>query len=102
MRSTRSVGAEYFAETTRSCVPGIYSAAMNTPGLAGSGVAIASSFAASSAWTSSLAAAADFESSADAGIETPAAHNMKATRRIAGRPIQDMVDLTCEEMVSTL
>src|SRR3954469_14236552 len=102
MRSTSSVGAVYFAETTRSWVPGIYNAAMNTPALAGSAVAIASSFAAARAWTSSLASAADFGSSANAGIEIPAAHNMRATRTIAGRPKQDMVDLTLEEMVPTL
>ena len=55
-------GAEYFADTMRSCMPLKYSAPINVSGFAGSFAAMLSSFPASSAAASCFARAADFAS----------------------------------------
>src|SRR4051812_37007636 len=102
MRSTSSGGAAYFAETTSSCVPGMYSAATKAPGVAGSGAATESSFAASSVCTSCLAMAADLDSWADAvGVENSAAPTTPVKRATAGRPDNRMVDLALEDVMPT-
>src|SRR5688572_28533124 len=67
---TSSDGAAYFAVTTRSWAPGKYRAATNAVGSAGSGAAVESIFAASSACVSALASAVDLDSCAAADVGT--------------------------------
>src|SRR5688500_14875884 len=88
--STSRTGAEYFAETTSSCAPWKYNAATKVLGSAGSAAAMLSSFKRSSVSLNSLAAAADFESSAarengeEARTQRASTGNTGRTRRDTG------------------
>src|SRR5687768_13092791 len=97
---SRSVGAAYCAETTSSWLSLKYSAAIQTPGLSGSGAAMLSSFAASRSLASSRAATVDLESCGGGDAPRPAVKAQATTaaaihgRRGNRRGVSCIGDLT--------